>query len=152
MATTTPLSLLLQRGGDLMGKGGHAHLSTLIHSSLSSRKGLMGDYDNAHLHAPTCLPSLYKTKNQVMARRRWMDMLTTTPLASRGGDLMGKGAHAHLSIPFHPRYSSRTGLIGDYGNAHPHLPTLILFLSKRKDRAMATEGGWAWSPPLHYLL
>ena len=55
MATTTPFS---SRGFDLMGKGGYAHLSTLVHISHSSRKGLAGDYANAHLHAPTCLPSL----------------------------------------------------------------------------------------------
>ena len=48
----------LRRGGDLMGKGDQAHLSTLVHATHSSRKGLTDDCDNAHLHIPTCLPSL----------------------------------------------------------------------------------------------
>ena len=54
---------------------------------------------------------------------------------------MGKGDHAHLCISI-PVTLLEKGCQVIMPMPIPHLPTLILFFCKRKDRAMATEGGW----------
>ena len=105
-------SILFYGGCDLMGKGGHAHLSTLVDSSLPSREGLSIDYDNYHPHLRTFLSVLCTRKGRVMATegdRRWASMATTFSLAFTRFALMGEGDHAHLSTLAESNLLSREG-------------------------------------------